>query len=280
MVESGQAKFDSRQYLGKYRGFVRDVKDPEKLGRVKCQVPAVLGKDLQTDWAWPCGAWYGGGKDYGRFEVPPVGSAVLVAFEDGNVDRPLYEAVWWGRKDGENHVPKLAREEKDETTKSPKGDDKFVSGDNSVHLQPKSPYAAKYPENLVLKTATEKHVIEIDDTKGKGRLQVFHGPSKSFVEIDQKGEMSLRVAGRRYEEVGKNDELHVKGARHAGVDQTDGLLVKGDQFIKIFGNRRTIVFGDDTEFVLGTKFTTVLMSYARIAGIAISDRAAVVTHNP
>lgn len=272
-------KHADRLFYGKYRGFIRDVKDPEKKGRVRCQVPAVLGTELLTDWAWPCGAWYGGGEDYGDFKVPPVGSAVYVEFEAGDVNRPLWTAAWWGQKNKKNHVPKLARGERDETTEL-KGEDFFQSGDGSLHGQPESPYAGKYPDVHVLKTAHEKLVVEVDDTPGKGRFHQFHGPSRSWEELDVKGEKSVRVADRRYEEIGKNDETHVKGDRHAGVDQDDALLVRGDQFVTVFGNRRTIVFGDDIEFMLGSKVTTVVLAYARMAGISISDLAGVVTHNP
>lgn len=273
-------KHADRQYLGKYRGFVKAVDDPEKLGRVRCQVPAVLGNELLTDWAWPSGSWYGGLEDYGFFAVPEMESSVLVEFEDGNVDRPLYAAVWWGKPGGKNHVPKLARGEKDESAGPPKGTDFFTSGDGTPHMQPQSAYAAKYPENVVLKTKHEKHVIEIDDTPGKGRLHFWHGPSKSFTEIDSKGVESVRVADRRYTVIEKNDELHVKMSRHVAVGLDDGLFVQGNQTVRIFGQRKTIIFGDDIEFVLGNKLTTVILQYARTAGVIISDRAPIVTHNP
>jgi len=279
-VNDPKQPHEQREHLGKYRGFVRDVNDPEQLGRVKCQVPAVLGNEVLTDWSWPAGAWYGGGEDYGRFEVPPLGSAVLVEFEDGNVDRPLYTAVWWGKPGGKNHAPKLARGVKDETAGAPKGTDQFAAADGSVHVQPSSPYAAKYPFNLVLKTKESKHVIEVDDTPGNARLHRMHGPSKSFEEIGPTGETSVRVAARRYTEVVGADETHVKQDRHAAVVGNDSLQVFGNQTVRIFGNRRTFVFGDDTEMVIGSKLTTVMLQYARIAGVVISDRAAIVTHNP
>lgn len=273
-------KFDRNQYLGAFRGFVRDNDDPERRLRVRCHVPAVLGNELLTDWCWPAGSWYGGVPDAGLVAVPEIGASVLVEFENGDVNRPMYSAVWWGQKDGVNHVPKLVRGEKDETAQAPKGQDSFTSGDGSVHRQPSSPYAAKYPENVVLKTQHERHVIEVDDTPGKGRLHLWHGTSKSFVEIGPDGTRSDRTAGRKYEEIGANDETHVKGSRHVGVDGADSLRVRGSQTVKILGSRKTFVFGDDTEIVLGSKMTTVMLQYARVAGVRISDRARLISHNP
>lgn len=269
---------ENKQFFGKYRGFVKDVMDPEELGRVKCSVPAVLG-NLLTDWAWPAGSWYGGLEDYGFFMVPELDSSVLVEFEAGDVNRPLYTAVWWGKK-GQNHVPKLGRGTKDESAEG-KGTDLFISGDFSVHMQPAAAFAGKYPENIVLKTKDEKLVIEIDDTKGAARFHVFHGPSKSFHELDKEGNLSVSIAKKRYTFVGDEDGLHVKGDRHVGVDGADGLFVQGDQNLFLQGNqtsilagdRTTIILGSDIELVVGTKMTTVLESYVRIAGIAIVDIA-------
>ena len=52
-------------YYGKYRGTVIDNKDPEKLGRVKVNVPQVSGKNIMDTWAWPSGLV--GGDDFGAF---------------------------------------------------------------------------------------------------------------------------------------------------------------------------------------------------------------------
>lgn len=134
---------DPKRYFGKYRALVKDVQDPEKLGRVKCQVPEVLGS-LLTDWAWPCGAWYGGTEDSGDFRVPEAGATVFVEFESGSVQRPLYTSVWWGKPKGKNHVPKLAREEKDESASEPRTDVTISAAGGAIQ-QPASAYAAKYP---------------------------------------------------------------------------------------------------------------------------------------
>lgn len=271
-------KFEVAKFLGRYRGFVRDRNDPEQLGRVRCQVPEVLGNDLLTDWAWPMGSWYGGTEDCGDFKVPPLGATIMVSFEAGDVNRPLYEAVWWGSPGGKNQVPKLARGVKDESAGSVKGSDQFASADGSQHAQPASPYAGKYPDVLVIKTKNEKHVLELDDTPGKGRVHVWHGPSQSWIEIGPDGVTSVRSAGRRYTLVGADEELHVLGGRHAKIAGADGLQVEGDQRIKIFGDRTTYVFGNDVEFVIGQKLTTTLQQWMRIAGIQVSDMAPMISH--
>jgi uncharacterized protein involved in type VI secretion and phage assembly len=82
-----------RRAYGKYRGFVTDNADPDKLGRVKVRVPSLLG-DAATDWALPC-VPCGGLKNLGFFTVPGVGAQVWVEFEGGNLDFPIWTGTFW-----------------------------------------------------------------------------------------------------------------------------------------------------------------------------------------
>ena len=74
-------------YFGKYRAFVADIDDPDKLGRIKLTIPSVLG-EATSDWALPAVA-YGGGTDFGVLFVPPVGAQVLAEFLEGDPSAPL-----------------------------------------------------------------------------------------------------------------------------------------------------------------------------------------------
>ena len=203
----GEGDHDERKYFGKYRGVVTDNVDPEKLLRVKCRVPELLGQTIITDWAYPTSLPYGGGLDYGETRVPPIGSGVYVEFESGSVNRPLYSGSWYGHTKGQSaDPPQLTRESgqtkfsDDDSTKSPKGDDKFTAADCSEHQQPKSPAAPVYPNNQVLKTKENGIIVEIDDTPGKSRIHIFHGPSKSWFgllpfRIVSSSESSSRATG-------------------------------------------------------------------------------------
>lgn len=83
-------------YYGKYRGFVVDNKDPEKLGRVKLQVPQVAGDKTIEYWAW--GTNQPAGDDFGDFFIPPKGAGVWVEFEGGNPSFPTYGGGHWAKK--------------------------------------------------------------------------------------------------------------------------------------------------------------------------------------
>lgn len=86
--ERGQDRF-----FGKYRGLVKDNKDPDKLGRIQVTVPAVPGMDVT--WAMPCAPY--AGPDVGFYTIPPVGALVWVEFESGNLDFPIWSGCFWDK---------------------------------------------------------------------------------------------------------------------------------------------------------------------------------------
>lgn len=75
--------YGNRRFYGIYRGLVTENADPTNQGRVKLQVPQVLG-DAITDWSWS--------KDsHGVHVDPPViGQGVWVQFEGGDPSFPVW----------------------------------------------------------------------------------------------------------------------------------------------------------------------------------------------
>jgi phage baseplate assembly protein gpV len=92
------------RYYGKYRGQVTDNSDPDNLGRVKAQVPRVLGDQETTGWALPAFA-YGGASEQGLFAVPDVGAGVWIEFEGGDLSYPIWSGTWYTSGD----VPESAK---------------------------------------------------------------------------------------------------------------------------------------------------------------------------
>ncbi len=91
-------------FLGKYRGLVIDNDDPEQLGRLKAQVPSVLGDAVVTGWALPCTP-YGGMENQGWFAVPDVGAGVWIEFEEGDLEFPIWTGTFWSKPGGTTEVP-------------------------------------------------------------------------------------------------------------------------------------------------------------------------------
>lgn len=92
-LSSALASPARERHYGKHRGLVTDNEDPNHLGRIRANVPEVLG-DVETGWALPALPYSGPGE--GHFTVPPPGAGVWIEFEAGEVSRPIWTGCWWG----------------------------------------------------------------------------------------------------------------------------------------------------------------------------------------
>lgn len=137
--------------FGKHRGFVADNADPDKLGRVKLQVPSLLA-DQVTGWALPC-LPCGGLAGQGLLYVPDVGAQVWVEFEGGDLAYPIWTGTFW------QQAADVPSEVADQTT------------------------------TRVLRT-TAGHVLLFEDKQGDELIRLLHGQGAS-VELDAKGSVAI-----------------------------------------------------------------------------------------
>ena len=143
-------------------GTVLDLADPEKLGRVKLQLPQY--GDQPTDWARISSPM--AGKDRGFFFQPEVGDEVLVAFENGDPRRAYVLGALWSKVD------------------TPPGRDGNDPQNNWRFIKSRS-----------------GHVVKLDDTQGqekieivdkKGEIKVILDTANSKLEIIcSKGDMDI-----------------------------------------------------------------------------------------
>lgn len=145
----------SRQYFGKYRGFVADNEDPEQLARLRLRVPSVLGDEVETDWALPC-LPHGGLADQGFFTVPEIGAQVWVEFEQGVLSAPIWVGTFW---QSAGDVPQEAQ------------------------VSP--------PTSRVFKT-TSGHVLEFADESGAEQVRLGHSAGASLA-MDENGSIDLEA---------------------------------------------------------------------------------------
>jgi Type VI secretion system/phage-baseplate injector OB domain len=82
----GRSAPSEAKRFGLYRGRVIEANDPSARARLKVLVPEVLG-DVSV-WAMPALR----DPDIAHYSAPPVGANVWIAFEAGDVSRP----VWTG----------------------------------------------------------------------------------------------------------------------------------------------------------------------------------------
>ena len=72
-------------HFGVYRGVVVDNVDPQKSGRVRVRIAAVMGAG--EAWALPCVPYGGGAAAVGA--QPQIGRGVWIAFEGGDPSYPV-----------------------------------------------------------------------------------------------------------------------------------------------------------------------------------------------
>ena len=93
-------EFQRTKYFGKYRGLVADIEDPDGVGRIVAEVPAVYG-EARSPWAMPCLPF--AGPSHGLALIPEVGDGVWIEFEGGDLARPIWSGCWWA--DGQRPEP-------------------------------------------------------------------------------------------------------------------------------------------------------------------------------
>jgi uncharacterized protein involved in type VI secretion and phage assembly len=126
-------------------GTVADLRDPEKLGRVKVQFPQY--DDQQSDWGRLVTMM--AGNDRGTFFQPDVGDEVLVAFENGDPRRPYILGALWSTVD---------------TPPSRDGNDE--------------------KNNWRMIKSRCGHIVKLDDTDGKEKIEILDKDGSRKVVID------------------------------------------------------------------------------------------------
>jgi uncharacterized protein involved in type VI secretion and phage assembly len=179
-------KVDCRFY-GKYRGFVVDNADPEKLGRLTLRVPSLLGPDVVTGWALPC-VPYGGAVNQGFLFVPEKEAGVWVEFEEGDLEFPIWTGTFWSKPSGDSELPKP--------------NDEQCKEDSS----PQDP-----PTRKIIKTRA-KHSIQFEDAADKEMVMLIDGKNKHVITLDKKG---ITITD------GVNE--HVILMNDKGITMTDGV---------------------------------------------------------
>lgn len=183
-----------RRFYGKYRGFVVDNADPEKLGRLKVRVPSVLGDQVVTGWAMPC-VPYGGDADQGFLFIPEVGAGVWVEFEEGDLEFPIWAGTFWSKPGGDSELPKTNGEVQDP------------------------------PTQKIIKTK-KGHTIQLEDKDDEEKVVVSHkGGGK--IEIDKNGSVLIANEKSSFLFLNAEDEetTMLDGHQNLITMKEDGLVV-------------------------------------------------------
>ena len=96
------SKGTQRRFYGKYRGHVVNNLDPERRARI-CAVVTDVSHSSPSTWALPSLPWCG--PQMGMVCVPPIGAAVWIEFEQGDLDYPIWSGCFW---ESQRDVPSAA----------------------------------------------------------------------------------------------------------------------------------------------------------------------------
>ncbi len=231
------------------------VSDPARLGRIQVEFlwEKPSGKSPQHSRAWIRLAMPFAGKEHGIFVMPEVGDEVVIAFEDGDIDRPLcvgsvynntskylqtirsakrdtkqshleslvlktphdMRLTFWESATGKQQSIELkVKEQIQMQMQSDDGHRFVVQSDGSVLL--------RALEKLIL-ARSDKEPSE-DDTSITMDQQMFElrHKKKNMISIDQQGNMlieanSLRIKTRENTEIETGQSLEIKSAKEANV---------------------------------------------------------------
>jgi uncharacterized protein involved in type VI secretion and phage assembly len=172
-VVAGLVDRVERHFFGKYRGIVKDNRDPKRLGRLRVQVPSVFGSQVVTGWALPCMP-YGGAAGQGLLLVPDPGTEVWVEFEEGDLEFPIWVGTFWTAPGGRSELP------------TPNGPDGRPASD-----------VQDPPTRKIFKTA-KGHTLQFEDAGGAESVMLCDGKHGHVVVLDGDGiAISDGVKGNR-----------------------------------------------------------------------------------
>jgi len=253
-----------------YFGIVEDRNDPKEMGRVRVRVFGIHSADKINDIPTADLPWSPvmnptttpGTSGLGQTPFLTPGSWVIVQF----MDREQQSLMVMGTVNGfPDNKPNSENGFADPTGTFPRRIEESdvarrARGTNEIEKQavgsePADPYNTKYPYNNVFHSESG-HMIEMDDTPGHERVQVYHRTG-AFIEIHPDGAMVIH-SGAHYNSSQKleinvtdNASINVGGNLNALVEGTTTLSsfgnitaeTKANMYTTVEGNLYTKVFG-------------------------------------
>ncbi len=176
--------------------------DPKKIGRVQIDFP---GRGLSdNNMAWVVSPVAGNNK--GFFFLPEEGDQVLVAFRQGDINEPYILGVLWNEKD--------------------KPPEKNENGEN----------------NIKMIKSRSGHVIKIDDTKGKEKIEIIDKSQKNKIIIDTKenkisliSEKDIEILAPKGKLTISAKEIEVKSSASTKIEASAGMDLKASGTTTIKG---------------------------------------------
>lgn len=224
------------------RARVVDNNDPEQLGRIRVQF---LWQELQGDRISP---WIRitqphGGDDKGFYFIPEIGEEVMVAFENGNGEKPyVVGTLYHGQQHPGNQWPDNSNNVKAIRTRN--------GHTIEIHDEGQGGFIRIYDyqkENYILTYSTDEKLIKLEST---GNIELYaandiimHAGHDITATADHDISESaandfFMSAGNNMQRTADNDIREYAGHdRSTNIDVNDSLNVGENQFIQIGDNK-------------------------------------------
>lgn len=176
-------------------GIVKDLNDPEKLGRVKLTFPYL--NNQESEWARVASPM--AGAERGLFFRPEADDEVLVAFEHGDPRRPYILGSMWSTAD------------------KPPADDGDAEKNNWRFIKSRS-----------------GHVVKLDDTSGSEKVEIIDKDESRKIVIDcsaekiqiicDAGDVEIKASGAVKVEA---TDVEVKASGSMTLEAGGEMTIKG-----------------------------------------------------
>ncbi len=204
-------------------GVVKENWDEEHAGMVKVDI--FLGENGKNITGWiPVMTSYGG-KDYGMYTLPEVGSEVVIAFNMGDRNCPIVLGSLWNKK---NTIPADTAVEKNtiKRFRTKGGHDITFSEEEG-----KAKLTVTTPNKLTIECDDEQKTISLSDVDGKNKLVVNSKDGNIEIKADKK--ITLNVGG--------SDVITVSSDGGGKVDIKAGAVsVNASQKLELKGNNTKV----------------------------------------
>lgn len=212
--------------FGVVTGVVTNIKDPDGLGRVKVRFPWL--SDEEESW-WARVAVPMAGKEMGHYFLPDVEQEVLVAFEQGDPNRPYVLGMLWNKpapppeKVDEKNTQRVIKSRSGHVVRldDTEGKEKISIVDKSA----KNSIVFDTAENTITILADQD--IKLTATNGKVLITAKGGvevATEADFKLDAKGAASAKAGTEVKVEAGT--ALTAKAATEAGMEAGTALTLK------------------------------------------------------
>lgn len=206
--------------FGVMTGIVTKNYDADMPGRVCVTIP-VRDTDA-NELMWARMAMPSGGSRWGHYFLPEAGDLVLLAFEQGNIEKPYVIGCIF--KDSDKFLTKSADEHNSHKKICTKNGNGILFEDNAEGEGDR--------DKIQIVTAKEKHQITLDNEKNEISIRDKEGKNEVVIQTE-KGFMQIKSEKKIVIEAGSGVKLTLNGESGAAQLDCSNLTVKADGGIKL-----------------------------------------------